>query len=206
MVLGNTPSSRCPGSSGRPMPSVEARLVGEDGAVITEPARPGRLEVRMPSVCAGYRVAGARRDDPPQRPADRFKPGGWFATGDEYMQDADGFFHHRGRSGDMLRASSMWVAPSEIEDALAGIASIAEAAAVRGESAVGLEEIVLFVVPAANAEGQDALADARRRLALALPEHKRPRRFEVIAELPRTATGKVQRHKLRQTLSSPDRG
>jgi len=100
----------------------------------------------------------------------------------------------------------MWVAPSEIEDALAGIPSIAEAAAVRGESAVGLEEIVLFVVPAANAEGQDALVDARRRLARTLPEHKRPRRFEVIAELPRTATGKVQRHKLRQTSSSPDRG
>jgi 3-hydroxybenzoate/4-hydroxybenzoate---CoA ligase len=205
MVLGNSPQSRCSGSSGRPLPGVEIRLVGEDGTVITEPERPGRLEVRMPSVCAGYRLAGAKRDDPPQRPADRFKPGGWFATGDEYMQDADGFFHHRGRSGDMLRASSMWVSPSEIEDALAGIPSIAEAAAVLGESAVGLEEIVLFVVPAANAEGRKALEDARRRLARVLPDHKRPRRFEVIAELPRTDTGKVQRHKLRQGPSLPAR-
>jgi benzoate-CoA ligase len=158
----------------------------------------------MPSVCAGYRFAGAKRGDPPQRPGDRFKPGGWFDTGDEYMQDADGFFHHRGRSGDMLRASSMWVSPSEIEDALAGIASIAEAAAVLGESAIGLEEIVLFVVPAAKTEGRTALEDARQRLARVLPDHKLPRRFEVIAELPRTATGKLQRHKLRQELSLPD--
>jgi benzoate-CoA ligase len=206
MVLGNTPQARCPGSSGHPSPSVEARLVGEDGTLITQAGRAGRLEVRMPSVCAGYRVAGAKRDDPPQRPADRFKPEGWFATGDEYMQDAGGFFHHRGRSGDMLRVSSMWVSPSEIEDALAGIASIAEAAAVLGRSTVGLEEIVLFVVPAARTEGRAALEDARLRLARVLPHHKLPRRFEVIAELPRTATGKVQRHKLRQGLSSPLRG
>ena len=99
----------------------------------------------------------------------------------------------------------MWVSPSEIEDALAGIPSIAEAAAVLGESAVGLEEIVLFVVPAAEAEGRTALEDARRRLARVLPDHKRPRRFEVIAELPRTGTGKVQRHKLREGLSLPAR-
>jgi benzoate-CoA ligase len=206
MVLGNTPQSRCPGSSGRPLPSVEVRLVAEDGTVIMEPGRAGQLEVRMPSVCTGYRVVGAKRGDPPQRPADRFKPGGWFATGDEYMQNADGFFHHRGRSSDMLRASSMWVSPSEIEDPLAGIPSIAEAAAVLGKSAVGLEEIVLFVVPATKTEGRAALEDARQRLARVLPDHKRPRRFELIAELPRTATGKVQRHKLRQGSSLPARG
>jgi 3-hydroxybenzoate/4-hydroxybenzoate---CoA ligase len=206
MVLGNTPQSRCPGASGRPMPSVEARLVGTDGTVIAGHEQTGRLEVRMPSVCTGYRVTGAKRDDPPQRPSDRFRPDGWFATGDEYIQDAGGFFHHRGRSGDMLRVSSMWVSPSEIEDGLAGIPSIAEAAAVRGKSAIGLEEIVLFVVPAANAEGRTAIEDARRRLSRILPNYKLPRRFELIAELPRTGTGKVQRHKLRQELSLPARG
>jgi benzoate-CoA ligase len=204
MVIGNTPQSRCPGSSGRPMPSVEVRLIGEDGRIITERGAAGQLEVRMPSLCGGYRVAGAKRGDPPQRPADRFKSGGWFATGDEYMQDADGFFHHRGRSGDMLRVLSMWVSPLEIEDALAGVPSIAEAAAVLGESAVGLQEIVLFVVPTAKTDGAAALKDARQRLARDLPGHKLPRRFEVIAELPRTATGKLQRHKLRE-LSLLDR-
>jgi benzoate-CoA ligase len=205
IMIANTPAARRPGSSGRPLPGVEARLVTEDGAQIADVERPGRLEVRMASLCAGYRWAGARRDDPPDRPNDRFKPDGWFATGDEYIRDADGFFHHRGRSGDMLRVSSMWVSPAEIEDALAGVASIGESAAVLGENAIGLAEIVLFVVPAAGADGQMAVRDAQERLSRSLPAHKRPRRFEVITELPRTATGKVRRHSLRETLFVPNR-
>jgi 3-hydroxybenzoate/4-hydroxybenzoate---CoA ligase len=204
IIIANTPAARRPGSSGRPLANVEARLVTHDGRPITEPERSGRLEVRMSSLCAGYRSAGARPDDPPDRPADRFRPDGWFATGDEYIRDADGFFHHRGRSGDLLRVSSMWVSPAEIEDALAGIPSIAESAAVLGEDAIGLAEIVLFVVPAAGADGEAAVRDARERLAQALPGHKRPRRFEVITELPRTSTGKVRRHRLRAALSPAD--
>ena len=131
--------------------------------------RSGRLEVRMPSVCAGYRDATSNPRDPPQRPLERFTPDGWFATGDEYARDADGFYHHRGRSGDMLRVSGLWISPSEIEDALAGIPSIKETAAVLGESEIGLAEIVLYVVPAPGADGQAAVAAARERLAQALP-------------------------------------
>jgi benzoate-CoA ligase len=180
------------------MPSVELRIVDESGAPIIEAERPGRLEVRMPSVCAGYRSAEAQPGDAPERPEDRFRPDGWFATGDEYVRDTDGFYHHRGRSGDMLRVSGMWISPSEIEDALAGIPSIGETAAVLGESEVGLGEVVLFVVPAPAADGQAAVNAARERLAQALPSYKRPRRFEIVADLPRTATGKLQRHKLRE--------
>ena len=154
----------------------------------------------MPSVCAGYRAAGNRLEEPPQRPQDRFRPDGWFATGDEYLRDADGFYHHRGRTGDMLRVSGIWISPAEIEDALAGITSIAETAAVLGESDIGLAEIVLYVVPAAGADGSAAIAAARERLSQSLPAYKRPRRFEAVADLPRTATGKVQRHKLRAQL------
>ena len=99
-------------------------------------------------------------DGPPQRPAEQFRPDGWFATGDEYLRDADGFYHHRGRTGDMLRVSGIWVSPSEIEDALAGQAAVAESAAVLGESEIGLAEIVLYVVPAAGAD--DAAATGRR--------------------------------------------
>ena len=203
MVIGNTPGSRRPGSSGRAMPGVELRIVDDAGAVLAEPGKAGRLEVRMPSVCAGYRDATGNPADPPQRPADRFRPDGWFATGDEYTQDADGFYHHRGRSGDMLRVSGIWVAPSEIEDALAGIASIAETAAVLGESALGLAEIVLYVVPASGADRDAAIAAARERLAQVLPPYKLPRRFAAAADLPRTATGKLQRHKLRERLRDP---
>jgi benzoate-CoA ligase len=199
IVIGNTPRARLPGSSGRPLRDVAARLIGPDGAEITQAGVTGALEVRVASVCSGYRSAGARSDGPPDRPADRFKAGGFLATGDEYMRDAQGFYHHRGRTGDMLRVSSMWVSPAEIEDALAGVPSIAQSAAVLGENAIGLQEIVLFVVPSGS-DGEGALADAREQLRRVLPDHKRPRQFRLIAELPRTATGKIQRHKLRAAL------
>jgi acyl-coenzyme A synthetase/AMP-(fatty) acid ligase len=200
MIIGNTPDSRKPGSSGHAMPSVELRIVDDGGTLIGASDTPGRLEVRMPSICEGYRSAGDSLDGPPQRPAAQFRPDGWFATGDEYVRDAEGFYHHRGRTGDMLRVSGIWISPSEIEDALAGQASIAESAAVLGESEIGLAEIVLYVVPAKGADGASAADAARECLARALPRYKQPRRFEAVADLPRTATGKVQRHKLRELL------
>jgi benzoate-CoA ligase len=184
------------------MPNVELRIVDDAGALIGTPDTPGRLEVRMPSTCEGYRAAGDTLDGPPRRPAEQFRPDGWFATGDEYVRDADGFYHHRGRTGDMLRVSGIWISPSEIEDALAGEAAVAESAAVLGESEIGLAEIVLYIVPAAGADGRAVTAAARERLAQALPRYKQPRRFEVVADLPRTATGKIQRHKLRELLRS----
>lgn len=202
MVIGNSLAIRRPGSSGVAMPSVELRIVDENDVVIDAPGQTGRLEVRMPSVCAGYRSADSKLGDPPQQPAERFKPGGWFATGDEYIRDTDGFFHHRGRTGDMLRVSGIWVSPAEIEDALAGIAGIAETAAVLGENAIGLAEIALFIVLAPGGDGKTAVASVRERLSRVLPHYKLPRRFEVVADLPRTATGKVQRHKLRERLRS----
>jgi benzoate-CoA ligase len=205
MVIGNTPSRQKPGSSGVAMPSVELRIVDENNVVISAPGQTGRLEVSMPSVCAGYRAADNRPGDPPQRPAERFKPGGWFATDDEYVRDVDGFFHHCGRSGDMLRVSGLWVSPSEIEDALAGVAGIAETAAILGENSIGLAEIALFMVLTPGADGKAAISAVRERLSQVLPHYKLPRRFEVVADLPRTATGKVQRHKLRERLRS-DRG
>ena len=120
----------------------------------------------MPSTCEGYRSPATALDAPPQRPAEQFRPDGWFATGDEYVRDADGFYHHRGRTGDMLRVSGIWISPAEIEDALAGNASIAESAAVLGESEIGLAEIVLYVVPAAGAD-RAAAAEGGARAAVA---------------------------------------
>jgi benzoate-CoA ligase len=97
-----------------------------------------------------------------------------------------------------LRVSGIWISPAEIEDVLAGIRSISETAAVLGESEIGLAEIVLYIVPAPGADGSAALTAARERLERALPPYKRPRRFEIAHDLPRTATGKVQRNKLRE--------
>jgi benzoate-CoA ligase len=165
MVIGNTPQRRRPGSSGLAMPGVELRIVDEAGTVLAEPGETGRLEIRMPSVCAGYRAAGDKPGDPPHQPEERFRPDGWFATGDEYLQDPDGFYHHRGRAGDMLRVSGIWISPAEIEDVLAGIRSISETAAVLGESEIGLAEIVLYIVPAPGADGSAAVGRARTAVA-----------------------------------------
>ena len=182
------------------MPSVKLRIVDEAGTILAEPGKTGRLEVRMSSLCAGYRAAGDKPGDRPHQPEERFRPDGWFATGDEYLQDPEGFYHHRGRTGDMLRVSGIWISPAEIEDVLAGIRSISETAAVLGESEIGLAEIVLYIVPAPGADGSAAVTAARERLERALPPYKRPRRFEIAHDLPRTATGKVQRNKLRKQL------
>src|SRR6266702_6205991 len=161
------------------MPGVELRIVDEAGAILAEPGKTGRLEVRMPSVCAGYRAADDKPSDPPHQPEERFRPNGWFATGDEYLQDTDGFYYHRGRTGDMLRVSGIWISPAEIKDVLAGISSISETAAVLGESEIGLAEIVLYIVPAAGTDGTAAVAASRERLSRALPPYKQPRRFEI---------------------------
>jgi acyl-coenzyme A synthetase/AMP-(fatty) acid ligase len=83
MVIGNTPQSQRPVSSGHAMPGVALRLVDEAGAVIDKADTSGRLEVKMPSVCAGYRTAEVAPGAPPDRPADRVRPDGWFSTGDE---------------------------------------------------------------------------------------------------------------------------
>ncbi|MBM3528007.1 MAG: AMP-binding protein [Alphaproteobacteria bacterium] len=206
MIVANRPDACRPGSSGLSVPGVEVRIVDEFGKTVTEPAQSGRLEVRTPSICSGYRDVETGPAGPLLRPAERFRGDDWFATGDEYMLDDEGYLHHRGRTGDMLRVSGMWISPSEIEDALAGVPSIADAAAVLGEGPLGLAEIVLYVVPAPGVvpsqavNGHSVTATARERLEKVLPSYKLPRRFEAVDDLPRTASGKVQRHKLRDLL------
>jgi benzoate-CoA ligase len=198
-IFANTLSTRRAGSSGLPVPGVEVRLIDQDGSEITQPGRSGRLEVRAPFLCAGYRLADAPPHALAHRPTERFR-GEWFATGDEYLRDEDGFYHHCGRSDDMLKVSGLWVSPSEIEDVLAEIPTITEAAAVLREGAAGLSEIVLYVVATSNADGDAAVAAAREQLTRRLPAFKLPRRYALAAELPRTATGKIQRYKLRAEL------
>jgi acyl-coenzyme A synthetase/AMP-(fatty) acid ligase len=198
-VFSNTLAARRAGSSGRPVPGVEVRLIDKDGSEITQWGRSGQLEVRAPFLCAGYRLA----DTPPRaaahRPTARFR-GEWFATGDEYLRDEDGFYHHCGRSDDMLKVSGLWVSPSEIEDVLVGIPTVREVAAVLREGAAGLSEIVLYIVATSSAEGEAAIAAARAQLTRNLPAFKLPRQYALAAELPRTTTGKIQRYKLRAEL------
>jgi benzoate-CoA ligase len=194
-IFMNAHDARRAGSSGRPGPGVQVRLVAEDGTAILAADQIGRLEVRMPSLFAGYRTA-ENREGAALRPDKQFRDG-WFATGDQYRMDLDGYYYHCGRSDDMLKIIGMWVSPFEIEDAAARVPGVRDAAAVAIETAAGLPEIVLYLVPASGEGESELIERVRQHLTRVLPPFKRPRQFAVVPQLPRTTTGKLQRYKLR---------
>ncbi len=188
MLLANRPGRVRPGSSGVPAPGVEARLGREAGRSDASGAS-GVLEVRIPSSAAGYWRQAAE--------SARVFQGGWFSTGDIYRIDEDGYWHHQGRADDLFKVAGQWVSPGEIEEIAAAEDGVLDAALVGVPDSDGLLEGVLFVVPR-EAGARTIPARLGRALADRLPPHKRPRRIEVVPEIPRTATGKVQRFKLRQ--------
>jgi benzoate-CoA ligase len=129
------------------------------------------------------------------------KQGEWVSTGDKFIRDADGYYFYCGRSGDMLKVSGMWVSPIEIENVLLGHPLVAEAAAVGRTDADGLTQTVAFVVLQHGLMGSAELAEEiREHVRARLVPHKCPRTVRFCAELPKTATGKVQRFKLRDTV------
>jgi benzoate-CoA ligase len=127
--------------------------------------------------------------------------GEWYRSGDMYMRSADGFYRYLGRADDMLKVAGEWVSPAEVEGVLIEHPDVLEAAVVGEANAEGLIKPVAYVVPlpdrALDADG--VLEFCRGRLA----GFKRPRRIVVIDELPKTATGKIQRAKVRELASDP---
>ena len=174
--------------TGKPIAGVEARILTHEGreAALGEQ---GELWVRHPALALGY----ANR---PEQTAAQFR-GGWFCTRDLFVRDTEGFFLHHGRSDDLLKVAGQWVQPGEVEEAVAADPAIAEAACVQVTDAEGAERLALFVT--ARGEAALALAAAGARTE-SLPRYKRPKWIRTVDELPRTATGKVQRFKLRELL------
>ncbi len=185
-----TPPGTSNGSrTGKPLAGVETQLVATEGknAVAGETAE---LWVRHPALALGY----ANR---PEQTAAQFRDG-WYRTGDLFEQDTDGFFSHRGRSDELVKIAGQWVQPGELEEAVAGDPAISEVACVQVTDAEGFEMLAMFV--AARGEAADALAAAGRVCEEKLPRFKRPKWIRSVAELPRTATGKIQRFKLREMI------
>ena len=114
------------------------------------------------------------------------------------MRDAEGCYAHQGRADEFLKVAGQWVQPGDIEEAVLGIEAIAEAACVSVMDTEGFERLALFVV--AQGPPQVAIDAAAEACAAKLPRHKRPKWIRAVAELPRTATGKMQRFKLREQL------
>ena len=168
------------------MPGYDLRVLGEDGLEVP-PGTPGTLFVRGASSATGY---WSRYDASRQ-----VFQGEWLRTGDTYVVDADGYYSCLGRTGDMLKASGIWVSPAEVEARLLAHDDVAQAVVVAANDTDGLEKPVAFVLLSHGAIGdEDALIEFCRA---GLPSFKRPRRIVFVTEYPTTSTGKIRRVELR---------
>lgn len=175
--------------TGRPLAGVQTRLLNDLGAA-TAVGEPGVLWISHPALATGY----ANR---PEATRAQFADG-WFCTGDIFVRDAEGFFSHQGRADEFIKVAGQWVQPSELEEAVIADSVISEAACVPVNDTDGFERLALFV--ASGTDPEAALSAASRACEQKLPRHKRPKWIRTVLELPRTATGKVQRFKLRELL------
>jgi len=189
IYISNRPGDVRPGSSGVPVPGYEVRVTGEGGRELPV-GETGDLWVRSRSNATHYW-------NRPQLTAERMRDG-WFFSGDKYRVDADGYYWYAGRSDDMFRVSGEWVSPIEVESALIEHPAVFEAAVVARLGEDGLPVSCAFVtLRRAEGAGEALAGELRRFLGERLAGYKRPRRIEFLDELPKTATGKVQRYKLR---------
>jgi benzoate-CoA ligase len=189
IFLSNRPNDNRYGTSGKPVPGYEIRLVGEDGAPVPK-GEIGELQVAGPTSAAFY---WNNRD----KSRSTFL-GPWTKSGDKYTESDDGYFTYCGRGDDMLKVSGIWVSPFEVESALASHAAVQEAAVVGEADENGLIKPKAFVVLRSNTPQTPELAAAlQQHVKGRLAPYKYPRWIEFVAELPKTATGKIQRFKLR---------
>jgi acyl-coenzyme A synthetase/AMP-(fatty) acid ligase len=190
IFISNRPGDIRPGSSGRPVAGYEIRIVDEDGRDVP-PGEVGNLLVKGESSAQFYLHQFER--------SRRTFLGEWVFTGDKYYMDEDGYCWHAGRSDDMLKVGGIWVSPVEVESALISHPDVLECAVVGHPDTANLIKPKAFVVlkegRTPSPELAAALIDHCRSL---IADYKRPRWIEFVVELPKTATGKIQRFKLRE--------
>ncbi len=192
MMISNAPGAVKAGSSGRIIPGFEAKIVDDHDQPV-EQGQVGNLLVKADSTCACYWNEHEKTKATIQ--------GEWLRTGDKYHQDEDGYFWYAGRSDDMMKVSGVWLSPIEIESVLSEHPAVQEVAVVFRQDADELPKPAACVVLRDGNMGNDALGrELQEFVKQKLPVYKRPHWVEFVPELPKTATGKVQRFKLR-TLS-----
>jgi benzoate-CoA ligase family protein len=189
IFLTNSPGNNKFGTTGKAVPGYDIRLVGEDGQPVPR-GEMGELYVRGPTSAVMYW-------NNREKSRDTFR-GEWTRCGDKYIEDAEGFYICCGRADDMLKVSGMYVSPFEVEAALSSHPEVLEAAVVGWFDDQRLVKPKAFVVLKLPDKASEALADALRdHVKQKLAPFKYPRWIEFRAELPKTATGKIQRFKLR---------
>jgi benzoate-CoA ligase family protein len=190
MFIANRPDAIRPGSSGLVVDGYEARILDDNGAPVPR-KEIGNLWVKGDSICAGYWNQHEKTKNTIE--------GHWIRTGDKYSQDEDGFYWYAGRSDDMLKVGGLWVSPVEVENALAGHPAVLECGVVGREDHDRLIKPAAFVVVRPGAAATPELgAELQQFVRERLAEYKRPRWVEFLPELPKTATGKIQRFRLRE--------
>lgn len=186
--MANRPGAIRPGSSGKPIAGYDVRLVDDAGQDVPA-GEVGNLMVRGESTALSYLHQY-------EKSRHSFR-GEWLFTGDQYRVDADGYYWHLGRGDDMLKVGGLWVSPTEIEAALAEHDAVTDCAVIGHYDGAGLLKPKAYVCVAEGVAPDTLLADLLKLCAKRLEAHKRPRWVEFVDQLPRTATGKLQRFKLR---------
>ncbi len=191
IYLSNVPGSVHYGTTGYPVPGYEIRLVGDDGNAVAD-GEPGDLYVKGPSAALMYW-------NNREKSRDTFQ-GEWTKSGDKYVRNREGTYTYSGRTDDMLKVSGMYVSPFEVEASLVKHEAVLEAAVIGKEDESGLTKTKAFVVlkPEKVATEAELQAFVKDQLA----PYKYPRFIEFIDALPKTATGKIQRFRLRQREQS----
>jgi benzoate-CoA ligase len=190
MVIANRPGEANPGSSGKIIPGYEARLVDDDERLVA-PGEIGNLLIKGDSTCTGYW-------NKHEKTKETFE-GHWFRTGDKYYQDQDGYFWYAGRTNDLFKVNGRWLGPAEVESALIAHPAVREAAVIARDDENGLTKPAAYVVVDPTFVPNDELArDLQNWVGERIGPYKRPRWIEFLSELPKTATGKLQRFKLRE--------
>ena len=187
VFISNRPGDIRYGSTGKPVDGYRIELRGDDGSPVAD-GEVGDLYIQGPSAALMYWGDRARSRDTFQ--------GEWTRSGDKYVRDADGYYTYAGRSDDMLKVSGIWVSPFEVESTLMQHPAVLECAVIGREDADGLTKTKAFVVLKEGRAASDA--DLKAFVKEKLAPYKYPRSIEFVAELPKTATGKIQRFRLRE--------
>jgi benzoate-CoA ligase len=190
IFISNRPGEVRYGTTGKPVPGYEVRLVDDQGNVIGKPGELGELQISGPTSAIMYWNQREKTKNTFQGP--------WTRSGDKYSFDADGYYTYGGRSDDMLKVSGIYVSPVEVEAALITHEAVLEAAVVGMEDENKLIKPKAYVVLKPGHKESDALTKTlQEHVKGKLAPHKYPRWIEFRNELPKTATGKIQRFKLR---------
>jgi len=193
MFMGASPDDELVGATGKPLPGIQISLRDERGNIITVANQPGEAWVKSKHLATQYWQQ-------PEQTAEKFT-GRWYHTGDVFICDDQGRYFHRGRADDMLKISGQWVSPVEIEECVLQHDHIEQAGVVGIKNADHLIRLALCLVTTKSCTDFSRLENELTEMMKAkLAIYKCPRRFLYLPDFPKTATGKLQRYKLRECV------